>query len=56
MENCFTLFLQKKEFVMKKIATFAILLFLVAISFSACKSSQDCPAYGQADTELPVHA
>lgn len=41
---------------MKKIATIAIALFLVALSFSACKSSQDCPAYGQAETEIPVHA
>jgi hypothetical protein len=56
MENCFTLLLQKKEPVMKKIATFAIVLFLIAISFSACKSTEDCPAYSQAETELPVHA
>jgi hypothetical protein len=41
---------------MKKLATFTILLFLVAIAFSSCKTTQDCPAYGQAETELPVHA
>ena len=34
---------------MKKVALFASVLLLVALTFSSCKSVQDCPAYSQAD-------
>ncbi|MFW6043841.1 MAG: hypothetical protein ACOC1E_01350 [Marinilabiliaceae bacterium] len=39
---------------MKKAAYFAIALLFLALTFSSCKSVQDCPAYGQgneAETE-----
>lgn len=32
---------------MKKVAFFASALLLIALTFSSCKSVQDCPAYGQ---------
>lgn len=49
------LFLQKKNR-MKKLATFTLVLFVIALTFSACKSKQDCPAYSQAETEISVRA
>ncbi|MFW5754844.1 MAG: hypothetical protein ACOCV9_08575 [Marinilabiliaceae bacterium] len=39
---------------MKKAAYFATALLFLALTFSSCKSVQDCPAYGQgneAETE-----
>ncbi|WP_262897928.1 hypothetical protein [Carboxylicivirga linearis] len=39
---------------MKKILLFAAVLFVVAIGMNSCKSSEDCPAYGQAPTEQPA--
>ncbi|WP_462318754.1 hypothetical protein [Marinilabilia sp.] len=43
---------------MKKVALFASVLLLVALSFSSCKSVQDCPAYGQVNdvenVEIPA--
>jgi len=41
---------------MKKIVSVLVVLLLVALSLSSCKGSQDCPAYSQAETELPVRA
>ncbi len=37
---------------MKKLALVASVLLFVALAFSSCKSVQDCPAYGQAETEI----
>jgi PBP1b-binding outer membrane lipoprotein LpoB len=36
---------------MKKMSFIAAVLFLVALGFSSCKSTEDCPAYSKADTE-----
>jgi len=39
---------------MKKVSIVATIMLLIALTFSSCKSVQDCPAYGQgsqADTE-----
>ena len=36
---------------MKKISFIAAVLFLVALGFSSCKGTEDCPAYGQVKTE-----
>ncbi|TCO07103.1 hypothetical protein [Natronoflexus pectinivorans] len=42
---------------MKKIASVAVVLLLVALAFSSCRSSWDCPAYGQViETEVPAKA
>jgi len=54
----YPIFAIKTRRVMKKLATaFVVLLFMV-FAFSSCKSVQDCPAYGQAETtaELPAQA
>jgi hypothetical protein len=50
------LFLQKKEnnLVMKKIALIGTVLFIMALGFQSCKSTADCPAYSQVQTEQPV--
>lgn len=45
------LLLLKNFSIMKKLALVASVLLLLALSFSSCKSVQDCPAYGQADVE-----
>ncbi len=37
---------------MKKISLIAAVLFLLVLGMSSCKSTQDCPAYGQ--TEVVV--
>lgn len=39
---------------MKKISLFAAVLFLVALGMNSCKSTEDCPAYSQAQTEQPA--
>jgi uncharacterized protein YcfL len=39
---------------MKKFFVGAVLLLLLVLSVSGCKSKQNCPAYSYAETELPV--
>lgn len=34
---------------MKKISLIAAVLFLMVLGMSSCKSTEDCPAYGQAE-------
>ena len=38
---------------MKKVSIVVVVLILIALSLSGCKS-QDCPAYSQVETESPV--
>ncbi|PZX16081.1 hypothetical protein LX69_01955 [Breznakibacter xylanolyticus] len=40
---------------MKKLFLFAAVVAVMAIGFQSCKSAQDCPAYSNANTELPAH-
>jgi len=39
---------------MKKISLIAAVVFILALGFSSCKSSEDCPAYSKAKTEQPA--
>jgi hypothetical protein len=39
---------------MKKIALIGTVLFIMALGFQSCKSTADCPAYTQVQTEQPV--
>jgi len=39
---------------MKKISVIAAVVFLLALGFSSCKSTADCPAYSKAKTEQPT--
>ncbi|WP_256469243.1 hypothetical protein [Xiashengella succiniciproducens] len=43
---------------MKRLVTAFVLLLLVTLTISSCKSYEDCPAYGQVETsvEMPVQA
>jgi hypothetical protein len=41
---------------MKKVLSVAVVLLLVVLAFSSCRSTQDCPAYGQVETEFPTQA
>lgn len=36
---------------MKKVYILVVLMFLVALGFSSCKSNDTCPAYGSVETE-----
>jgi hypothetical protein len=38
---------------MKKIVFIVLVAFTLAVGFQSCKSTTDCPAYGQAKTEQP---
>ncbi len=35
----------------KGVILFATVMFFVALGFTSCKSTQDCPAYSKAKTE-----
>ncbi|WP_430810343.1 MULTISPECIES: hypothetical protein [unclassified Carboxylicivirga] len=37
---------------MKKISLIATVLFLMVLGMSSCKTTEDCPAYGQADVQM----
>ncbi len=36
---------------MRKISVIAVVVFLLALGLSSCKSTQDCPAYSSVDTQ-----
>jgi hypothetical protein len=54
----YPIFAIKTRSVMKKLASAFVVLLFVVFAFSSCKSTEDCPAYGQAETttELPAQA
>ncbi len=41
---------------MKKGVIIIALLFVMALAFTSCKSTQNCPAYGQVEVEQVVHS
>ncbi len=41
---------------MKKGVIIIALLFVMALAFTSCKSTQNCPAYGQAEVEQVVYS
>lgn len=41
---------------MKRGVIFIAVLFVVAVMFSSCGSSQNCPAYGQVEIEQMVYS
>lgn len=51
-------FCYQNNTIMKKLATAFVVFLFVALAFSSCKSFDDCPAYGQVETniELPAKA